>query len=62
LWYEQNRLEEARSEALCAVDMFEKLGAAGDLERCRALLRRIEGEINTPVIPDIPTDTGEFLV
>ena len=49
LWYIQGRLEEARSEALRAADVFEKLGAARDLEGCRKLLRWIEEEMNGPV-------------
>jgi hypothetical protein len=44
LWYRQHRLEEARAEALCAADVFEGLGAARDLKKCRALLRKIEGK------------------
>jgi len=38
LWYKRDRLEEAKSEALCAVDFFEKLGAVKDQEKCRAFL------------------------
>ena len=49
VWYRQHKLKEARSEALDAADIFEKLGAVEDLERCRELLRWIEGEINDPV-------------
>ena len=45
LWYRQLRHEEARSEALRAADVFEKLGAAYDLDDCRKLLRRIERSI-----------------
>jgi len=48
-WYKQRRLEEARSEVLRAVDLYEKLGAAKDLESCRKLLRHVEEELNTPV-------------
>jgi len=44
-WYEQGRLEEARTEALGAADIFEKLGAARYVERCRELLRNIEGRL-----------------
>jgi len=42
----------ARAEVLCAVNVFEKLGAARDLKWCRVLLRLIEGKIDKPVIPD----------
>ena len=55
LWYNQHRLEEARAEALCAVDVFEKFGAAEDLKECRVLLGWIEKEMNKPAIPDKPT-------
>jgi len=41
-WYGQGRFEEAKSEALGAADVFERFGAAKDLEECRALLRDIE--------------------
>jgi len=46
LWCEQHKLEEARSEALQAADVFEKLGAASNLQSCRELIRWIEGEID----------------
>jgi len=49
VWYNQHRLEEAKSEALRAADVYEKIGAAKDLEGCRGLLRDIEKELNTPV-------------
>ena len=41
-WYGQGKFEEAKSEALSAADVFERFGAAKDLEECRALLRDIE--------------------
>jgi len=47
--YKQHRLEEARSEALRAADIFDKLGAAKSVGRCRDLLRVIEEELNSPV-------------
>ena len=49
VWYKQRELEEARSGASHATDIFEKLGAAQDLERCRGLLQWIEEETNSPV-------------
>ena len=47
--YDQHRLEEARSEALRAADVYKKLGAAKDMEECRKLLRDIEKKLNTPI-------------
>ena len=40
-WYQQHRFEEAKSEALRASDVYERLGATKSLEKCRALLRDI---------------------
>ena len=40
--YRQRRLEEARSDALHALEMFEKLGVTNISEGCRALLRDVE--------------------
>ena len=45
-WYRQRRLEEARSGALHAIDVFEKLGATGYMEDCRKFLQEIEAEMN----------------
>ena len=42
VWYKQRRFEEARSEALRAVDIFERLGAAKDAENCGKLLQHIK--------------------
>jgi tetratricopeptide (TPR) repeat protein len=47
VWCEQERLDEARSEALRAADAFEKLGATEDLERCGRLLKRMRRETDT---------------
>ena len=40
-WYEEGRLEGAKSEALRAVGVYEGIGAAKDLENCKTLLRKI---------------------
>jgi tetratricopeptide (TPR) repeat protein len=42
VWYRQLRLEEAKSEALQALEIHEKLGAAKDAGHCRALLQMVE--------------------
>jgi tetratricopeptide (TPR) repeat protein len=44
-WYQQRRLEEAKSGALTALANYEKLGAARDAEGCRDLLQIIERAI-----------------
>ena len=45
LWNEQRRSEDAKSEALCALDAFEKLGAADNAEATRQLLHQIEAKV-----------------
>ena len=47
VWYKQHMLEEARSEALRAADVYEKLGATRNAERCGELLKHIEKGLNT---------------
>jgi tetratricopeptide (TPR) repeat protein len=42
IWYRQNRLTDAKSEALDALQIFEKLGAAEDAKNCRSLLQKVE--------------------
>ena len=46
VWYEQHRLEEATSEALRAVDIYGRLGAAQDVEDCRKLLMDIQAKLD----------------
>ena len=41
IWYLQRKYEEATSEALHALDIFEKLGSTGSVETCEDLLRDI---------------------
>jgi len=41
-WYNRGMLEEAKSEALSAVDLFERLGATKELKVCKVTLRNIE--------------------
>ena len=44
IWYGQHRFEEAKSEGLCALEIYEKLGAEGDAGRCRNLLQLLNEE------------------
>jgi len=60
-WCSQGVFEKARSGASHAVDVFEKLGAAQDLEECRELLRRVDEELNSPVASDESYVGGEPL-
>ena len=60
--HRQNRLEEAKAEALRAVDMFERLGAVKDaVEDCRVIFRDIEEEIEKPVTSGEPNPNDEFM-
>jgi len=52
VWYNQFRFEEAKPEALRAVEVFERLGAAQDVERCNKLLRDILQKLNDLFISD----------
>ena len=45
--YRQRRLEDTKSEALGALEIFEKLGVAKEAECCRDLLRKTEEEIKS---------------
>ena len=42
IWYRQSRLEDARSEALRALEIYGKLGAEKDVGDCKGLLGQIE--------------------
>ena len=53
VFHRQSRFEDATSEARRALEIYEKLGAIGNLENCGALLRRIERAAesrDTPVV------------
>ena len=49
-WYRQRKLEEAKSVVLGATDLYEKIGATGGVEDCRAILRDIEEAMNEPSV------------
>ena len=57
-WYNQRRLEEAKSEALGATDVFEKIGATRDVQLCRDLLQDIETEMERLVTSGELLETG----
>jgi tetratricopeptide (TPR) repeat protein len=43
VWHRQLKLEDAKSEALCALEIFEKLGAEEHVGLCQRTLQQIEG-------------------
>ena len=45
IWYRQLRLEDAKSEALYSIEVFEKLGATLNARHSRTLLRKVEQSI-----------------
>ena len=57
VWCEEGRLEEARTEALRAADIYGGLGAAKGVEDCRKLLQKID----SLVAPGQPTLNCELL-
>ena len=62
-WHKQHRFEEAKSEALCALDAFEKVGAAGYAEGVREFLQQIDHDSRANVTPhELDEDVnGELL-
>ena len=66
-WDKQRRFEEAKSEALRALDVFERLGAVNDAEETRRLLGRIdrdarsEPEMDGLVTPNEPDGDSKLL-
>ena len=60
-WQKRRKFEEAKSEVLRAADVFEKLGAALDLEKCRELLRGIQKEMDNAVVNHESDGDSKFL-
>ena len=56
----RRRFEEAKSEVLEAIEIFEEIGTTLDLDKCKNLLRDIKKELKEPVTPR-DSDDGEFL-
>ena len=46
IWWKERKFKEAKSEALHAASVFEKIGAAKEAEGCRAILRDIEEAVS----------------
>ena len=60
VWYRQCRLEDARCEALGALEIFEKLGAAQNVGTCRELLQEIERATESRAVSGESTSCGEL--
>ena len=52
IWYQQRRLEEAKSEVSHALRIYEKLGATKHARDCWELLQRVEREMNGQSAPN----------
>ena len=60
-WYQEGRFKEAKSEALRAVDTYEKVGYTEGLEVCRDGLQQIEARIEEPSTSRESDFNGEAL-
>ncbi|KAF9780533.1 hypothetical protein BJ322DRAFT_297305 [Thelephora terrestris] len=58
IWYLQHRLDDVRSEALGALEVFEKLGAVEDMGNCQHLLQMIEQATEILSIPSESDSDG----
>jgi tetratricopeptide (TPR) repeat protein len=59
IWYRQHRLDDARSEALGAIKIYEKLGLVQDMVGCRNLLQWIEEAMESCLISNESDPDGE---
>ena len=59
-WYCQGMYEKAKIEVSRAADVYEKLGAAHNLEECRELLQWIDEEMSNLVVSDESDVDGEL--
>jgi len=53
-WYSQRMYEKAKVEASCAINAYEKIGAASDVEDCRKLLRWIDEDLDGEFLETMP--------
>ena len=60
IWHRQGRVEEATSEALRALKLFEKLGAADRSAACKTFLRDIGQATTGPSVSRKPDSNGKF--
>ena len=62
IWYQQRRLGDAKSEALCALEIYKSVGATEEAKDCRRLLRRVREAMRSQisVTSSEPSLAGEF--
>ena len=48
-WYKQHKFEKAESKAVCAANIYKKIGATDAMKRCQAFLQQIDVAINDQV-------------
>ena len=60
-WYREGRFGEAKSEVLCAISEYEKLGAVGDVKIGKDLLQWIEKAMSQPITSSKSDSKGEHL-
>ena len=61
VWYQQGRYEDGMSAVLCAIEIYGKLGAARDLEKCGNLLQDIERSTKISSTAGESDSNGELL-
>jgi tetratricopeptide (TPR) repeat protein len=60
IWHKQGRFEEAKAEILCAIGVYEKLGAVTDAEWCRNYLWDFERGAGKPITSGGSDSDGEL--
>ena len=60
IWYRQCRLEDARCEALGALEIFEKLGAVQAARKCEEVLQTIERATESHIISGELASSGKL--
>jgi len=61
VWYKEHKFKEAKSEVLCAIDVFKKLKATQDLEKCKGILQDIEMKTRKQITSGEPQKLYNFL-
>ena len=60
IWPQQSELEDAKPEALCAPEIYQKLGASEGVEDCKPMVRNIELLGQRQFIPGQPGSDSDY--